>query len=307
MDWLIEEFLGETGVDLRDDRMALQRLKEAAERAKCEVSAAEQAPINLPFISADDSGPRHLSRTLSRQQFEQLVGDLVERTEAPCRDALAQAALAARPDRRGAAGRRADAHPARRRDGLAHLRPRAQPRDQPRRGGGDRRRDPGRHPQAATSRTSSCSTSRRCRWASRPTAACSPSSSTATRPSPPRARRSSPPSSTTRTRWRSTSCRASARSSRRTSRSAASSWSASRRRRAACRRSRSPSPSTPTASSTSRRATWPPTCRRASRSTPPAVSPRTRWSAWSTRRDDHASGRPATAARCAGSRTVSRG
>ena len=96
MDWLIQEFLGETGVDLRSDRMALQRLKEAAERAKCEVSNAEQAPINLPFISADASGPRHLSRTLSRQKFEQLVGDLVAKTEDPCRDALQQAGM--RPD-----------------------------------------------------------------------------------------------------------------------------------------------------------------------------------------------------------------
>jgi molecular chaperone DnaK len=96
MDWLIEEFLGETGVDLRSDRMALQRLKEAAERAKCEVSSSEQAPINLPFISADASGPRHLSRTLSRSKFEQLVADLVEKTEDPCRDAIQQARL--RPD-----------------------------------------------------------------------------------------------------------------------------------------------------------------------------------------------------------------
>jgi molecular chaperone DnaK len=95
MDWLIEEFLGETGVDLRSDRMALQRLKEAAERAKCEVSSSEQAPINLPFISADASGPRHLSRTLSRAKFEQLVGDLVAKTEDPCRDALQQARLRA--------------------------------------------------------------------------------------------------------------------------------------------------------------------------------------------------------------------
>ncbi|MDQ2939552.1 MAG: Hsp70 family protein, partial [Actinomycetota bacterium] len=96
MDWLIEEFLAETAVDLRSDRMALQRLKEAAERAKCEVSNADQAPINLPFISADATGPRHLSRTMSRQKFEQLVRDLVEKTEGPCRDALSQARM--RPD-----------------------------------------------------------------------------------------------------------------------------------------------------------------------------------------------------------------
>ena len=96
MDWLIDEFRAETTVDLRSDRMALQRLKEAAERAKCELSSATEAPVNLPFISADGSGPRHLSRVLTRAKFEELVRDLVDRTEAPCRDALAQAAL--RPD-----------------------------------------------------------------------------------------------------------------------------------------------------------------------------------------------------------------
>jgi molecular chaperone DnaK len=96
MDWLIGEFQTETGIDLRTDRMALQRLKEAAERAKCEVSAVEEAPINLPFISADESGPRHLSRTLTRADFERLVADLVARTEEPCREALEGAGL--RPD-----------------------------------------------------------------------------------------------------------------------------------------------------------------------------------------------------------------
>ncbi len=91
IDWLISEFRAETGIDLRTDRMALQRLKEAAERAKCELSTATEATVNLPFISADETGPRHLSRTLSRQHFEALVGDLVARTEGPCRDALEQA------------------------------------------------------------------------------------------------------------------------------------------------------------------------------------------------------------------------
>jgi len=93
MDWLIDEFKKETDVDLRGDRMALQRLKEAAERAKCELSSAEEAPINLPFISADESGPRHLSQTLGRDHFEQLVKDLVERTRGPCQDALQQSGL----------------------------------------------------------------------------------------------------------------------------------------------------------------------------------------------------------------------
>jgi molecular chaperone DnaK len=95
MDWLIAGFEQETGIDLRDDRMALQRLKEAAERAKCELSTVEEAAINLPFISADRTGPRHLARALTRAQFEDLVRDLVERTEAPCQDALKQAGLRA--------------------------------------------------------------------------------------------------------------------------------------------------------------------------------------------------------------------
>ncbi|HEV7514780.1 MAG TPA: Hsp70 family protein, partial [Thermoanaerobaculia bacterium] len=83
MSWLIEEFQAETGIDLGSDRMALQRLKEAAERGKCELSTAEEAAINLPFISADESGPRHLGRTLTREHFERLVQELVERTAGP--------------------------------------------------------------------------------------------------------------------------------------------------------------------------------------------------------------------------------
>jgi molecular chaperone DnaK len=95
MDWLIQDFLQETGIDLHGDRMALQRLKEAAERAKCELSVGDEAAINLPFISADRSGPRHLARTLARGRFEDLVRDLVARTEGPCQDALREAGLRA--------------------------------------------------------------------------------------------------------------------------------------------------------------------------------------------------------------------
>ncbi|MFN7961293.1 MAG: molecular chaperone DnaK [Thermoanaerobaculia bacterium] len=95
MDWLISEFQVETNIDLRLDRMALQRLKEAAERAKCELSSSLEASINLPFISADEKGPRHLAKKLSRKQFEAMVAHLVDRTEPPCRDAMAQAGLRA--------------------------------------------------------------------------------------------------------------------------------------------------------------------------------------------------------------------
>ena len=84
----IEVFKNETGIDLRDDRMALQRLKEAAERAKCELSMEQESRITLPFISADDAGPKHLNYVLTRREFETLVEDLIQRTIDPVNDAL---------------------------------------------------------------------------------------------------------------------------------------------------------------------------------------------------------------------------
>jgi molecular chaperone DnaK len=88
IDWLIDEFRKDQGIDLRQDRMALQRLKEAAEKAKVELSTAQQSEINLPFITADASGPKHLTLNLTRAKLEQLVGDLIERTIDPVRQAL---------------------------------------------------------------------------------------------------------------------------------------------------------------------------------------------------------------------------
>jgi molecular chaperone DnaK len=93
IDWLIDEFRNETNIDLRQDRLALQRLKESAERAKCELSNTLESNINLPFISADASGPKHLNKILARNRFEELVGDLVERTVEPCQKALWDARL----------------------------------------------------------------------------------------------------------------------------------------------------------------------------------------------------------------------
>ncbi|HPC84534.1 MAG TPA: molecular chaperone DnaK [Thermoanaerobaculaceae bacterium] len=93
IEWLIEEFRRDQGIDLSRDRMALQRLKEAAEKAKCELSTVQEADINLPFITADASGPRHLSMRLSRAKFEQLVEDIIQRTVGPCRQALKDAGL----------------------------------------------------------------------------------------------------------------------------------------------------------------------------------------------------------------------
>ncbi|MFH1594063.1 MAG: molecular chaperone DnaK [Candidatus Omnitrophota bacterium] len=95
MDWIAEEFKKQEGVDLRKDKMALQRLKEAAEKAKCELSSNQHTDINLPFITADQNGPKHLSMNLTRSKLEQLVDDLVQRTAAPCEQALKDAGLTA--------------------------------------------------------------------------------------------------------------------------------------------------------------------------------------------------------------------
>ena len=94
IDWLADEFKKQEGIDLRQDRMALQRLKEAAEKAKIELSSTQQTDVNLPFITADASGPKHLNVSLSRSKLEQLVGDLVNRTVAPMDSALKDAGLA---------------------------------------------------------------------------------------------------------------------------------------------------------------------------------------------------------------------
>src|SRR5713101_4541970 len=93
MDWISEEFKKENGIDLLKDRMALQRLKESAEKAKCELSTTLQTEINLPFITADASGPKHLVLTLTRAKLEALVADLVERTLGPCRQAMQDAKM----------------------------------------------------------------------------------------------------------------------------------------------------------------------------------------------------------------------
>ena len=91
MEWLVEDFKQETMVDLNQDRMALQRLREAAEKAKVELSSVTQTEINLPFVSADQTGPKHLVRTLSRAQLERLAADLIARVEGPCKQAISDA------------------------------------------------------------------------------------------------------------------------------------------------------------------------------------------------------------------------
>jgi molecular chaperone DnaK len=91
--WMLDEFKKDQGIDLSKDRMAMQRLKEAAEKAKCELSTVTETEINLPFITADQAGPKHMVLKLTRAKLEQLVADLVERTIGPCRQALADAGL----------------------------------------------------------------------------------------------------------------------------------------------------------------------------------------------------------------------
>ena len=95
LNWLVTEFRAETGIDLAQDRMALQRLRDAAERAKIELSSTLETEINLPFITADASGPQHLVKPLSRSRLEQLVAQLVDRTEGPCRQAITDAGVSA--------------------------------------------------------------------------------------------------------------------------------------------------------------------------------------------------------------------
>ncbi len=93
INWLIDEFKADSGIDLSQDRMALQRLREAAEKAKIELSAVASTEINLPFITADATGPKHLQKSLSRAKFEQMTEDLLERTKEPCRKAMQDAGV----------------------------------------------------------------------------------------------------------------------------------------------------------------------------------------------------------------------
>jgi molecular chaperone DnaK len=95
MDWLIEEFKKDTGIDLSKDKMVLQRLKDAAEKAKIELSTGQQTSINLPFLTADASGPKHLEKDLTRAEFERMIDPIIERTLTPCRKALKDAGITA--------------------------------------------------------------------------------------------------------------------------------------------------------------------------------------------------------------------
>jgi len=95
IDWIADEFQKDQGINLRGDKMALQRLKEAAEKAKCELSTSMETDINLPFITADASGPKHLTMKLSRAKLESICAELLAKLEGPCRTAMKDAGLSA--------------------------------------------------------------------------------------------------------------------------------------------------------------------------------------------------------------------
>ena len=199
IDYMADEFKKEHRIDLRNDRLALQRLKEAAEKAKIELSSTMQTEVNLPFITADASGPKHLTMKITRAKLEQLVEDLIAEDGRALQEGAAGRGPQGRRHQRGDPGRRHDPHAQGRRDREAVLRQGAAQGRQPGRGRGDRCRDPGcgagRRGQGRPAARRHAAVAR----ASRPWAACSPGSSTATRRSRPRrARCSRPPTTTSR-------------------------------------------------------------------------------------------------------------
>ena len=145
INWLVEEFQKDHEINLTGDRIALQRLKEAAEKAKCELSTQAQAEVVLPFISANQSGPKHLNTVLTKTKFEQMIEALLERTRKPCEDALKQAGISASDldDVIPVGGQDTNAEGFR--GDPADLRQGAEPQRQPERSGLDRRRDSNRY------------------------------------------------------------------------------------------------------------------------------------------------------------------
>ena len=238
MNWIADTFKSESGIDLRSDKMAMQRLKEAAEKAKIELSGVASTNINLPFITADATGPKHFDATLTRAKFNELTADLVAATMGPVKQALSDANL-----------QPSDIAKVLLVGGSTRI-PAVQEAVKNFMG-----KEPfkGINPDecvaiGAMSRTLSCSMSRLCRSALRRWAASSTASSTAIPPSRSRRARSTPPRLTTRPRLRSMCSRASAIWQPATRRWADSFWTASRPHPAASRRSRSRLISTPTVS-----------------------------------------------------------
>ena len=265
IDWMAEDFQRENNIDLRKDKMAAQRLKEAAEKAKIELSSATTTNINLPFITADANGPKHLDMTLTRAKFNELTADLVERTMTPVRKALADADLKASDLAKvlmvGGSTRIPAVYDAVKKELGCEPFKGINPDECVAVGaaiqGGVLQGDvKGLLLLDVTPLSLGIET----------LAASAPRSLTATPPSPPRRARSSPLRLITSPALRSTFCRASVSLPATTRASEPSIWTASLRLPAACRRSRSPSILMPTVSFTSARRTWAPAKSRASRS-----------------------------------------
>ena len=209
IDWIVAEFKKDQGIDLSKDKMALQRLKEAAEKAKCELSTTMETEINLPFVTADASGPKHLSLKLTRAKLEQLVGDLLEQTMGPVRQCLKDAGRRAQGHRRGRARGRHHAHPEGPAAGQGLLRQGAAQGREPRRGGGGGRGHPGGR--ALRRREGPAAPRRHAALAGHRDPGRRVHAAHRAQHHDPHARRarSSPPPPTARPRWRSTCCRAS--------------------------------------------------------------------------------------------------
>ena len=152
IDYLADEFKKDQGIDLRKDRMALQRLKEAAEKAKCELSTVMETDINLPFVTADQSGPKHLNIKLTRAKLEALCAELLDRLDAPCITALRDAGLKASDINEIRAGRRDDADAGGAGAGQENFRQGRTQGRQPGRSRRDWRGDPGRSAQGRSQR-----------------------------------------------------------------------------------------------------------------------------------------------------------
>ena len=247
MDWMAAEFKKDTGIDLTGDKVAMQRLKEAAEKAKIELSGVTSTNINLPYITADATGPKHLDLTLTRAKFDQLTANLVEATSGPVKQAMSDAGLSSSDISKVLMVGGSSRIPAVQemvkkltgKEGFKGINPdECVAMGAALQGGvftGDVKGPAaaGRHPRVPGHRDHG----RRDDQAHR-----------AHTPFPPRRARCSPPRPTTRPAWRSTCSRASVRWLSTTRPWAASTWTASPPPAAACRRSRSPSISTPTAS-----------------------------------------------------------
>ena len=247
IDWMAAEFKRDQGVDLSKDPTAMQRLKEAAEKAKIELSGLPSTNINLPYITADQGGPKHLDLTLSRAKFEELTADLLERTKKPIKSALKLAKMAPKEISKVILVGGSTRMPVVLQFIKQYFGKAAYQNINP-----DECLAIGAAIQGgrATSRRAPSSywTSHRSPWASRPLAAYPRGSSNATPPSQRARARSSPRPRTCRPLWRSTSYRASATWPMTTSPSAGSTWWASRPHPGACHRSRWPSTSTPAVS-----------------------------------------------------------